>query len=86
LIFFFSSRIESSEDERSPATATRYDQEDEDDDEVAERSDYYQSSQRKRVEVSLEMPLLPVPYSDNNKVGHRNKTPNTEQQYINLTI
>mgnify|MGYP001331100365 CR=1 FL=1 len=27
-----------------------------------------QSNRKQRVEVSLEMPQLPVPYSDNNKV------------------
>lgn len=60
----FSSRIESSEDEdrRSPA---RY----EEDDNKEEYDEYdNQSSRKQRVEVSLEMPQLPVPYSDNNKV------------------
>ncbi|KAG2193673.1 hypothetical protein INT47_002315 [Mucor saturninus] len=58
-----SSRIESSEDEdrRSPA---RYEE-----DENKEDYDDYdnQSSRKQRVEVSLEMPQLPVPYSDNDK-------------------
>ncbi|GAA5802306.1 hypothetical protein HPULCUR_007770 [Helicostylum pulchrum] len=56
------SRLESSEDEdtRSPA---RYEEEE------REEYDEYddQINKKQRVEVSLEMPQLPVPYSDNNK-------------------
>lgn len=64
--FIISSRQESSEDEetnrKSPA---RYD-----DEEDREEYDEYdnQSSRKQRVEVSLKMPQLPIPYSDNNKV------------------
>lgn len=66
-LFKISSRIESSEDEdrRSPA---RYEE-----DENKEDYDDYdnQSSRKQRVEVSLEMPQLPVPYSDNDKVKNK---------------
>jgi RNA polymerase-associated protein LEO1 len=70
--FFYSARVASSDEEdeddsrrKSPA---RYDNDMEEDD--REEYDQYgsQSLKKQRVEVSLEMPQLPVPYSDDNKV------------------
>lgn len=58
---------QSSEDERDSGrkSPTGYD----DDMEEEEDNQYgSQLNRKQRVEVSLEMPQLPVPYSDNNKV------------------
>lgn len=71
--FIIKSRIELSEDEdmKSPAaTRGRYDDDDLDDEEVEREGggEYTLSSQKQRVEVSLEMPQLPIPYSDKHEV------------------